>query len=439
MGTTSRQRRDIRERKRQHSWRHRQPELGPEQLTIEDLVLAGAAWAFGGAADEFLLDRHVDLLAAREQGVDTAGAVSTIVARVLSGLWERGWQPMDLAHVVRREWPQRIGRLALAVIAQDAHATGAASRAPREWAAQLCVLGATTSAPGPAVHAWWRKEGLTTVDGWRDALRLLGQLLQLPPLQVLVPPPAEWGRSRQEGAAVGAVEPKALAKIRALLAKAESTDYPEEAEALTAKAQDLMTRYAIDAAVLHAKRGSSVAEEVRGRRVHIDRPYPDAKVQLLDSVARANTARVVWFEPLGMASVVGLPTDLDLVELLFTSLLVQATRGMAEAGCSGGDRGGRTRSRGFRRAFLLSYAMRIGERLQRSSVQANKEASRTYGSALVPLLRERSEAVEEVFAELFPDTVVRQSRPVDRQGWYAGRVAADRADLGARRGELTGR
>jgi len=83
--------------------------------------------------------------------------------------------------------------------------------------------------------------------------------------------------------------------------------------------------------------------------------------------------------------------------------------------------------------------MQIGERLQRSSVQANKEASRTYGAALVPLLRERSEAVEEVFAELFPDTVVRQSRPVDRQGWYAGRAAADRADLGARRDELTGK
>ncbi|MEO9221074.1 MAG: DUF2786 domain-containing protein, partial [Mycobacteriaceae bacterium] len=101
----------------------------------------------------------------------------------------------------------------------------------------------------------------------------------------------------------------------------------------------------------------------------------------------------------------------------------------------GGD-GTRTRSRGFRRAFLLSYAGRIGERLARSSAHANQEASRTYGSALVPVLRERTEAVDEVFTEMFPDTVVKRNRPVDRQGWFAGRAAADRADLGAPRDEL---
>jgi len=175
-----------------------------------------------------------------------------------------------------------------------------------------------------------------------------------------------------------------------------------------------MTRYAIDAAVLHAEQGSTVAEDVRSRPVHIDKPYPDAKVALLDAVGGANTVRVVWLEPLGIATMVGLPTDLDLVELLFTSLLVQATRGMADVGREG--RGEQTRSRGFRRAFLLSYAMRIGERLQRSSAHANEEAARTYGSALVPVLRERTEAVDEVFAEMFPETVVKQSRPLTGTG-----------------------
>ena len=35
---------------------------------------------------------------------------------------------------------------------------------------------------------------------------------------------------------------KVLGRVRALLAKAESTTFPEEAEALTAKAQELMAR-----------------------------------------------------------------------------------------------------------------------------------------------------------------------------------------------------
>jgi hypothetical protein len=40
--------------------------------------------------------------------------------------------------------------------------------------------------------------------------------------------------------------------VRALLAKAESTTYPEEADALTAKAQELMARHSIDRAMLDA-------------------------------------------------------------------------------------------------------------------------------------------------------------------------------------------
>jgi len=438
MGTPSKQRRTIRERKRQHSWRHHEARSEHHTLSVEELVLSAASYAFGAGADTVVLDRHVERLARLDSGIDSDGGAAAVLHRMLGALWEHGWQPMDVLHVVRREWPQRVGRLALAVIAHEAHTSGALSRAPDEWAGQLRAIGADTSSRLPAVHGWWVAERISAVDGWRDVLRLVGQLAQLPKLQMLGAAPSQWRRTQHVRAAAGTVEPKALAKIRGLLAKAESTDFPEEAEALTAKAQDLMTRYAIDSAVLHAEQGSRVADEVRSRRVHIDKPYPDAKVALLDSVARANTVRVVWLEPLGIASVVGLPTDLDLVELLFTSLLVQATRGMAEVGKDGSG-GGRTRSRGFRRAFLLSYAMRIGERLERSSAHANEEASREYGSALVPVLRERAKAVNDVFAEMFPDTVVKESRPVDRQGWFAGRAAADRADLGAARDQLSTR
>lgn len=57
-----------------------------------------------------------------------------------------------------------------------------------------------------------------------------------------------------------------------------------------------------------------------------------------------------------------LPSDLDAVELLFTSLLVQATTAMLAAG-SRQDAHGRSRTRSFRQSFLAAYAQRIGERL----------------------------------------------------------------------------
>ena len=42
--------------------------------------------------------------------------------------------------------------------------------------------------------------------------------------------------------------------------------------------------------------------------------------------------RAVWNKPLGLVTVLGTPVDVDQVEMLFTSLLIQATRAMAEAG-----------------------------------------------------------------------------------------------------------
>ena len=42
-----------------------------------------------------------------------------------------------------------------------------------------------------------------------------------------------------------------LARVRALLARAELTGFDEEAEALTAKAQELITRHAIADALAH--------------------------------------------------------------------------------------------------------------------------------------------------------------------------------------------
>jgi hypothetical protein len=49
-------------------------------------------------------------------------------------------------------------------------------------------------------------------------------------------------------------------------------------------------------------------------------------------VASANRCRTVWAENLGFVTVVGAETELNVVELLTTSLLVQANRAMPDAG-----------------------------------------------------------------------------------------------------------
>jgi hypothetical protein len=58
----------------------------------------------------------------------------------------------------------------------------------------------------------------------------------------------------------------------------------------------------------------------------MDAPYAGAKPRLAQEVARTNRCRAVWSEKLGFITVIGADTDLDLVELLSTSLLLQANR-----------------------------------------------------------------------------------------------------------------
>ena len=60
-------------------------------------------------------------------------------------------------------------------------------------------------------------------------------------------------------------------KIRALLAKAESTEYPDEAAVYTAKAQELIATHAIDMALLQEREGKG---HVVTRILNIARPYP---------------------------------------------------------------------------------------------------------------------------------------------------------------------
>ncbi|MGK5171106.1 DUF2786 domain-containing protein [Geodermatophilus sp. CPCC 205761] len=380
------------------------------------------------------------VLAERDPAVDRTGGATRALLAALDDAWERGWQPADVVHVIGRGATARARTLTLALIAEDARVRDAASRAPEGWLEQLRELGALR--PGDAdvvgvVGAWHRAERRSAADAWRVVLVLASALRRLARIEQLVPPPSRWGPGTGGTGPAGAErtrtpdDGRVLRRIRGLLAKAESSDFPDEAGALTAKAQQLMTRHAVDAALLDAEAGPSAGAGIGTRRVHVDDPYVRAKMQLLGAVADANGVRLVWYQGLGIANLVGAAPDLAAVELLFTSLLLQASRALASAER---DAGRGAASRAFRRAFLLGYAHRVGERLTAARERATTQAAAERGADLVPVLRRRAEAVDAVVTELFPRVRSSRSRgSVDGGGWYAGRAAADRADVGPRR------
>ncbi len=254
---------------------------------------------------------------------------------------------------------------------------------------------------------------------------VLALLRMLPTQPRLCTPPSEWGTAPRRRPSGRAPDPKITERVRALLAKAESTTYPDEAEAFTAKAQELIARHAIDLALLD--RGQA-AGDVTGRRILIDDPYGRAKSVLVSVIARANGASAVFNEGLGFSTVFGAPTDVDTVELLYASLLTQATASMAAAGRSGGAR---ARGRAFRQSFLLAFSTRIGERLEAATSTAVDDARAVHGDDILPVLASRDAASEDARDTAFP--YLRRGRRITTsspEGWVAGQAAADLARLG---------
>lgn len=249
-------------------------------------------------------------------------------------------------------------------------------------------------------------------------------------MPVLTPPPSQWHAGM---VAVASNVPSALLdKVRALLAKAESTTFDDEAQAFTAKAQELMTRHRIDRAVLQAERetnGGVGGDGPDGRHVLIENPYPEAKATLLAVVASANGGQAVFSKDDGFSTVFARTDELDIIEDLFTSLLVQATAALGRHG-SKSDHTGRSRTTRFRRSFLVAFAHRIGSRLQAASDAVVAEAESETGTSLVPLFADRSAEAKDAATKAFGTLGHFRPNATDDEGWFAGELFGDRADLG---------
>jgi hypothetical protein len=448
MGVKNRERRRAKQKQRQQRARVRGeygpepadagwvPPRSPEEQVAE--LLAGAAHLTGcddHAAHE--LPEQLDALAGWPRPALVDRTVLSQLQHAVTHAWEHGWQPADLVRAAGREAGARVARLAIDAVAAEMRGYAPAT-VDHRWAAQLAELGARAwwERDDGYLDAWGAREGLARPAVLGGAVTLLAMLTRLPALPRLCPLP---GAARPAAAppAGSDVDERILDRVRGLLAKAESTGFPEEAEAYSAKAQELMARHRIDQ-VLLAAADRSGDDQPAGRRLGVDNPYEQPKALLLDCVAQANRCRSVWHKQLGFATVMGFPADLDAVELLYTSLLVQATAAMLHEG-SRRDRAGRSRTRAFRSSFLTAYATRIGQRLRTATETATRGAAAETGRGcdLLPVLAAREQEVDEAVAALFPELVSRHLRVSDREGWASGTAAADRASLQVR-DRLTG-
>jgi hypothetical protein len=334
--------------------------------------------------------------------VAPAAEVDAVLAEALRDAFGRlfrgGWQPAELHRVVARR-----GNPLQGDIVAEAATTASATAGPVDprWLAQAEDL--------PRANRSVDRFNLLDAQ-----LGLLLELGKLPPIEVLIPPPGTTAPARAESG----TDNRVLDRVRALLAKAESTDFPAEAEAYSAKAQELIARHSIEEALTARDRVEVVPY---AKRIGVDHPYEGEKAGLLDAVARANHCRTVWSPEFGFSTVFGFDADIDAVELLYTSLLVQANRAMVRDEPAKG----KARIKAFRRSFLVAYSVRIGERLS----QATRHEIEQH-TDLLPVLRNRDLQVRDAMDRAFPHTVRARGRRIDSlEGWESGRAAADEAEL----------
>lgn len=415
MGVKNKQRRAAKRRKQQarpsrpSEWQRTPPVLTPADVRNLLLDVAARIHDDSGAAA-----RCASLLLAPGEPLTPEVARSglrALLAELVRTLVTNGWAPDDLAQITRRLGSADQVPLVVGLLHDEAR-RHVPSRLSAQWSADLSSCGAPTPLD------------LHTVPGLQRALELVAVLTQLPAIAPILPAPGERpARSAQH-------EPqqaKLLARVQALLAKAEATEYAEEAEALSAKAQELVTRHALERLLADADAGRPDEAPI-ARRLWIDAPYVFAKSMLVHVVAGANRCRSVVSESLGFCTVVGRPGDLDAIELLVPSLLVQAHTAMSRCGRQT-DRVGTSRTRSFRQSFLLSYAERIGERLRAADIAATDANARR--GELVPVLRRHHEQLADACDALFPHLTTRAAAVTNAEGWAAGRLAADQALLGA--------
>lgn len=352
--------------------------------------------------------------------------VQTFLGGLLRTAWERGWAPTDVVQHGRRELDPGVEPLLLAAISAEHQGYRAATIDPR-WLDQLTDLGVPQPFTELSLTAWAAGARVGRYLTLHHALSLSGFLQSLPVLARLYPLP---GTTVRGGQPVVPANGKMLARIRSLLAKAEATEFPEEAEALSGKAQELMAKFSLDSALLEAD--VEIPDDSAGRRLWVDTPYVSAKAQLVGAVASANRCRTVVIDALAVVTIVGAELDLQHTELLSTSLLVQANRAMLAAGKHIGHRG-ESRTRSFRQSFLMAYAQRIGERLEATTAATQAAVPEADAGRLLPVLAKREEQVDALFTKLFPNTTTRRTRITNGAGWHAGLTAADQAQLDARR------
>ncbi len=242
-------------------------------------------------------------------------------------------------------------------------------------------------------------------------------------------------------------EDKIKERIRRMLALAEDErNSPGERENALARATELIAKHQIDRALLNANQGR---EEVTFQEWTYSGTYSREKSTLLGWLAQALGMKAVhWGSRVvtDKSHIYGFPSDLEMLDMLYTSLLLQQTSGLNKAKPPRYLYGGEVAT--WRRDWLRSFSNVVFHRVK----AAHAKAANTYDAehtgsgnpGAVMVLAGRTDLVMAAYEAAHPDVAKKKPgaarkmrhRDAAEQGEAAGR----RADIGLTKvGERRGR
>lgn len=227
--------------------------------------------------------------------------------------------------------------------------------------------------------------------------------------------------------------PTILRRVQALLAKADSTEFEEEAETLRVKANELIANHGVSAAMLAAE--GRQADELGKIEIKISGAYSHNQATLLHYIAQIFNCSTVAHpvkagsRTIGKATLVGYQSDLDIVAGLFQIINTQAVHGCARTTVPYYEHG-----RAYRNSWWFGFNRVIFARLKAAHTAAVQETPATSsGTSAELVLVDRAAKVEAYRKELFSRTRTTQRHSRSNTGYNVGKQAGARADIGQSR------
>lgn len=316
-------------------------------------------------------------------------------ATFLTNAAARGWTPADLRHHLRCTKENNLLEYAMYLAAQQ-----------------------LSESVNPSIrYAWAVDTHFVSQRNFvsEDYRKLWQDIKNLPSLSVdsLLYMPKKTDPSDEQA--------KNREKIAALLRKAESTPYEEEASTYIHKAAELQHKYNIT----HVSADLDQKSKVKADRLYISAPYAREKGVLLNAIASHCNVQTIALTSSGIICLVGFLDDIAYVKDMFASLERQCLYYMhnsPKAHLTGNS----AETASFRRSFIIAYALRIGEILR----QAEEESSPDLTKAQEKAVAIAESSVNRIFRTIFPHVSTHRVQPHNASGFNEGTRSAQASHFG---------